>query len=112
MRDIVTEPVLSRSTITLASVTFLTEQGTPYLPSTVEKKVVNSDGVVITDWENVGDSSGFANGDDILVTADETDMVDDTLAYERHIVLVVGNRGTEVEHPLRVIVPINNRDLA
>lgn len=108
MSDIVATPILSRQAITLANVTFLDRQGVPYTPSVVEKKVLLSDGTIITNWLTI---SAFSNGDDIPVTATEMAMQNATAVSEKHIVLVVGDRNTSVENPLRIQVQVKNREL-
>ncbi len=112
MSDIVALPVLSRQSFTLANVTFLDRQGQPYTPSTVEKRVTLADGVtVITEWEDVGGSAGFSNGDSIPITADETETINTTALTEKHVIVIAGDRDTDTENPLRIVVQIRNRYL-
>lgn len=110
MSDIYALPVLSRQAFTLGDVHFLDKNGVAYTPDIVEKRVVTEDGTEITNWTEVGGTSGFADGDDIEVTADETELQDPTVLAERHIVLIVGDRNTDAENPLRVIVQVQNRE--
>src|SRR4051812_32858397 len=108
MSDIVAQPVLDRQSFTLAAVRFLDQAGVAYAPSTVEKRVVvAATGTVITNWTTV---AGFVNGNDIPVTATEMALQDSTQLTEKHIVLIVGDRTTASENPLRVIVQVQNRE--
>lgn len=108
--DIVSQAVLSRQAFTMANVTFLDARGIPYTPAVVEKRVVvaSTPVYVITNWTPIG---GFVSGDDIQVTANETELIDTSLIVEKHIVLVVGDRGTPSENPQRVIVQVKNREM-
>jgi hypothetical protein len=108
MSDVAALPVLSRQAFTLANVTFLDRNGIPYTPGQVEKRVVNAaNGATITDWTLL---PGFLSGDDVDVTATEMEMMDASALTEKHIVLVVGDRATASENPLRVTVQVKNRE--
>lgn len=107
MSDITARPVLHRRAFAVADVTFLDAEGNSYVPGIVEKKVITASGFTITDWTEVAD---FESGQTIEVTADETEMQNLALLTDKHIVLIVGDRGTATENPLRIIVPIVNRE--
>ncbi|MEO8466260.1 MAG: hypothetical protein ABI640_13030 [Gammaproteobacteria bacterium] len=107
MSDIVGIPVLSRQAFTARNVQFLDKDGVPYDPSTVEKRVITAAGGVITDWTTL---AGFGSGDDVDITADEMELQDVELIVEKHIVLIVGDRDTDSENPLRIIVQVQNRE--
>lgn len=108
MSDQRAKPILSRQAFTIASISFLDADGVAYVPTTVEKRVVTATGEVLTDWTQI---PGFADGGDIEVTAAEMEMQDDLALVEKHIVLIVGDRGTNSENPLRIVVPVKNREL-
>lgn len=107
MSDITARPVLDRQAFTVRNVRFLDKDGVIYHPLKVEKRVITADGAVLTDWLEL---TGFSSGDDVDITAEEMELQDTSALTEKHVCLIVGDRTTDTENPLRIIVQVVNRE--